>query len=88
LKNNEYNDIPICHIQNIIQDKIINIVSTIENEAINDNNKNILCKLCNEIIDLTSIAEDKGQRMENRLKKYRRAVEELGFKRIKISNND
>lgn len=36
----------------------------------------------NTIIQETRIAKKKGQVMENRLLKYRRSVESLGFKRI------
>ena len=36
----------------------------------------------NIIIEETRIAKKKGQKLENRLIKYRRSVESLGFKRV------
>jgi len=38
--------------------------------------------LCNEVNSLTRKAVKLGQRMENRLHKYRSSIEDLGFKRV------
>lgn len=36
----------------------------------------------NTIIEETRLAKKKGQKLENRLVKYRRSIESLGFKRV------
>lgn len=37
----------------------------------------------NKIIYMSKLAEEQGQKMEDRLKEYRKAIEELGFIRAK-----
>ena len=43
---------------------------------------NIVLDCTNKSIEETRIAKKKGQRMENRLKRYRNSIEKLGFQRI------
>lgn len=41
-----------------------------------------LVPILNTIVEEARIAKKKGQKLENRLIKYRRSVESLGFKRV------
>lgn len=68
--------IPICHIHNIIQDKCKSILEDTNNYA-------VIFGIVGDILELSLIAEHKGQKMEDRLKKYRESIEGLGFKRVK-----
>jgi hypothetical protein len=72
----KYKNVPICHLHNIIQD----IANDLENS--NNFSESSLVKL-HKITELSIVAEHKGQRMENRLKEYKKMIENLGFKRIK-----
>ena len=40
-----------------------------------------LRKLINESLEIVRFCKKQGQRMENRLKQYKEAIENLGFKR-------
>ena len=42
---------------------------------------NELRNLINETLEFVRVCKKQGQRMENRLYKYRKSIEELGFKR-------
>jgi len=77
INKEDLENIPICHIHNIIQDKCAELVN------IDDFNKDKVLELANDILELSFIAEDMGQRMENRLREYKESIEALGFERIK-----
>lgn len=68
---------PICHIHNIIQDKCAELVN------IEDLDKDKVLEIADEILQLSFVAEKQGQRMEDRLRKYKESIEKLGFVRNK-----
>lgn len=75
---------PICHVHNFIQDECIEIMSAIQESPIKDTIKEeIIEQRLAKILYMCKIAEEQGQRMENRLKKYKEGIESLGFKRVK-----
>ncbi len=71
---------PICHINEIMQDMIIEIREELFNT---DLDKGKIYKLLKEIYELSQQAKYCGERMENRLRVYKEGIENLGFKRIK-----
>ncbi len=71
---------PICHINEIMQDMIIEIREELFNT---DLDKGKIYKLLKEIYELSQQAKYCGERMENRLRVYKEGIESLGFKRIK-----
>lgn len=73
----ELENIPICHIYNIIQDKCSELIN------IYDLNKDKILEIADDILLLSFVGEEKGQRMEDRLRLYRESIEKLGFVRIK-----
>ena len=75
---------PICHINEIMQDMIIEIREELFNT---DLDKGKIYKLLKEIYELSQQAKYCGERMENRLRVYKEGIENLGFKRIKESHN-
>lgn len=71
---------PICHINEIIQDMIVEITEELFNT---DLDKAKIYKLLEETYALSQQAKYCGERMENRLRVYKEGIESLGFKRIK-----
>lgn len=71
---------PICHINEIMQDMIIEIREELFNT---DLDKGKIYKLLKEIYELSQQAKYCGEKMENRLRVYKEGIENLGFKRIK-----
>lgn len=71
---------PICHINEIIQDMIVEITEELFNT---DLDKAKIYKLLEETYALSQQAKYCGERMENRLRVYKEGIENLGFKRIK-----
>lgn len=71
---------PICHINEIIQDMIVEITEELFNT---DLDKAKIYKLLKETYALSQQAKYCGERMENRLRVYKEGIENLGFKRIK-----
>ena len=73
----ELENTPICHIHNIIQD-------TTKDTLLKTSCDNLeLIKALKNIIELSKIAEQQGQKMEDRLRVYKEGIESLGFKRDK-----
>jgi len=82
--NIDLTNTPICHIHNFIQDECIEIMSAIQESPIKDTIKEeIIEQRLAKILYMCKKAEEQGQKMENRLKEYRNAIESLGFKRVK-----
>ena len=73
----ELESTPICHIHNIIQDKCAELVN------IEDLDRDKVLEIADEILQLSFMAESQGQRMEDRLRKYKESIEKLGFVRYK-----
>lgn len=79
---------PICHIHSFIQDECVLIIEEIQELQLNNTVKQeIIEQRIAKILYMCQIAEEQGQKMENRLKEYRNAIESLGFKRVK-NNSD
>jgi hypothetical protein len=62
----------LCRNHNTVVDKLKRIRK----------NKKFTNEEINEILEIIYFAKKQGQRMENRLRKYKYAIEGLGFKRI------
>ena len=62
---------------NDIKKKLKKAVKTEDYSNIKD-----LIPVLNDLLTETRLAKKKGQKLENRLVKYRRSVESLGFKRV------
>lgn len=71
---------PICHINEIMQDMIIEIREELFNA---DLDRAKIYELLKETYALSQQAKYCGERMENRLRVYKEGIESLGFKRIK-----
>lgn len=80
----------ICHIHDVIKDNITNLILDLE-DMINNNNLSSSDEktINNSILNLMYIkdnvitANNKAQKMEDRLKEYKTTIEGLGYKRIK-----
>lgn len=86
MKNTNCNltNTPICHIHNFIQDECADILSSIQESPLKDTIKEeIIEQRIAKILYMSKLAEEQGQKMEDRLKKYRNTIESLGFKRVK-----
>jgi hypothetical protein len=70
-------DVPICHIHNMIQDKCAELIN------IDNLTQDKVLEIADNILKLSFVAEEQGQKMENRLRKYRESIEKLGFIRQK-----
>jgi hypothetical protein len=81
MKKDRYDDMLVCHIQNVIQDIIVDLISIISKEE-KLNIEDFVDKL-SSVYELSKTAEFKGQKMENRMREYRQAIEKLGFKRVR-----
>lgn len=77
--NIDLTNTPICHVHNFIQDTCTEILNVLDNTI---KSEQIAIKI-NKIIYMSKLAEEQGQKMEDRLKEYRKAIEELGFIRAK-----
>lgn len=87
--NIDLTNTPICHIHNFIQDECIEIMSAIQESPIKDTIKEeIIEQRLAKILYMCKKAEEQGQKMENRLKEYRNAIEALGFIRAKQKKDD
>lgn len=87
--NIDLTNTPICHIHNFIQDECIEIMSVIQESPIKDTIKEeIIEQRLAKILYMCKKAEEQGQKMENRLKEYRNAIEALGFIRAKQKKDD
>ena len=62
----------ICRNHNTVVDKLKRIRK----------NKTFTNEEINEILEIIYFAKKQGQKMENRLRKYKYAIEGLGFKRV------
>ena len=65
---------PICHIHNIIRDRLYDL------EEIYDLKQSDTLLAIRLLLD---VAEEQGQKMEDRLKVYKNGIENLGFERKK-----
>ena len=74
--NKKYDKMYICNLIEVAN----NIISEIE---LNINNPAIIIKKLSEISKILYIIKYKSQAMEDRLKKYKKGIENLGFERKK-----
>lgn len=74
----------LCNSHNTIQYWARDIKKKIK-KTVKDNDLSNLSEVLNlveKIIEESRDAKKKGQRMENRLRKYRNSIESLGFSRV------
>ncbi len=75
---------PICHVHNFIQDECLEIIKAIQESPLKDTIKEeIIEQRIAKILYMCKVAEEQGQKMEDRLKEYRGKIESLGFIRAK-----
>lgn len=87
--NIDLTNTPICHVHNFIQDECVEIMSAIQESPIKDTIKEeIIEQRIAKILYMCQKAEEQGQKMEDRLKEYRNAIEALGFIRAKQKKDD
>lgn len=79
-EKNKNEDVPICHMQNIISDLATEAISKLTDENFS---KYEVIQALMKIRSWATMAEVQGQKMEDRLKKYKNSIESLGFVREK-----
>lgn len=65
----------LCNNHNNIIDKLQKLKKLYKNDQ-------LIIDFCNELLKISRHCKKQGQHMENRMKKYRTAIETLGFVRI------
>ena len=76
----------ICYVHGRVQQKLGDIADLVEGPTYDINIEKLkkeLEELVKDANELVEICLEKGTKMENRLKLYKNAIEELGFKRKK-----
>ncbi len=82
--NIDLTNTPICHVHNFIQDECVEIMSAIQESPLKDTIKEeIIEQRIAKILYMSKLAEEQGQKMEDRLKEYRSGIEAMGFIRAK-----
>ncbi len=66
----------LCQNHNDIIDKLIRLKKLYRKDR-------LIVDFCNELLQITRYCKKQGQRMENRLYRYKNTIESLGFERIK-----
>ena len=72
----------LCAYHNDIMYNLDCIKAFIKKLELTEAEKCYILDLCKTTKDYTRVCKKMGQKMENRLSKYRHAVESLGFKRV------
>ena len=72
----------LCAYHNDIMYNLDCIKTFVKKLELTESEKRYILDLCKSTKKYTKECKKMGQKMENRLSKYRRAVESLGFKRV------